>query len=294
MLHQVMLPKSWCRMPIQDKLFKAGLFAPVYAKNLESINPNKPPSADNVMQVPFIGDTSMELIWKATGGNPLADEDPEKMCLLISPPIPGFNYDAVFHGEYDENSGSVFKKDLPDYFVNNVSDTISYSISALKERTMQNFTILATKLNPLSSGKATVVMFLKFDKFVEFQNQEYFTPENVQNKFNSIKIPKIRIVPKPFISKYGEKTVGIKISFVFYATTENLFDDMYSIIRHFVEKTLGFRMKFVKSVGDKQLDVFAYLTNPYDDDAVKVKLKKFAESMANAFMKDVSCELVEV
>lgn len=277
----LLYPCEWHDHKTQADLLLAGLKAPIFTTGLENLYEGFS-TKHKTVYVPFLGDDTIKNMWKMTGGNPLALEDREKLCLLVTPVIPGVSYDKVFYGHVNED-GTASKASLPSFFLRNVSQTIDYTMRAFSQLTQQSYQCLAAKLNPLMSGKANIVLYIKFSHFCEFDRQMYYTPSDVTVE-PGYDIPKIRIIPKPYISKFGDPEKGYKISFEFHTGDKMIFTDMYNILQNFVEKDLGLHMRHIKSDNDNTcLRVFTQIT----DKTVKEfadKVKAFEKRNKNNYV----------
>lgn len=312
----VMMPDEWFPHETQFELLAAGLKAPVNVNGLSTILPGFPEEQlagrCATVSMPFIADDAIKHVWRATGGNPLAREPRDKMCLLITPVVPGVSYDNVFYGrpaykkELDGGEGEdqqTFTLDrLPRYFRRNVLQTVHYSLAALRELTRQPYQILAAKLNPLSSGKANIVLFLRFANFCEFERQMYYTPERVQVPITGgaqdASKPKIRIIPRPIVTPFGEPERGFKVTFEFLSSDGDLFGALYNTLRNFAEGTLGLHMRHIKcDPANNKISVVGQVTEKTDVEALGDRLRAFEATRSPFFpyvLKSVSMTEVTI
>jgi hypothetical protein len=297
----VMFDNDWHPHATQYQLLKTGLKAPVYSKGLSTLIPGFPENhKDEIVYVPFLGDNSIKQAWQASGGNPLANEDREKLCLLISPVIIGFNYDDVFYGHVDsEDDELVTRTEIPSYFERNVYQTIDFTVRAFSQVTTQPYQILASKLNPLSSGKANIVMYIKFSHYCEFDRQTYYTPEGFVSRMKNT--PKIRIIPKPYITKFGEPEQGYKFTFNFMNGDEEIYKHMFHTLQTFVERDLNLHLRHIKgNTAGNTLTVFTQSTkNSANDiavfkDRMKNFVSKYKQNIAPYIITDMDCHEVEI
>lgn len=227
------LPTNMYSMETQDAFFEAGLVYPCYISDTKEVS-----------YFPSISTHAYKLMC-GDHGDPLFHVDPKKMVCVITPPIPT--------GKFNYNDVIMENKPLPQDFVEKCLDTIDFTLGAFKEITSQLAETIAFKFNLLSSGKATIAIFIKMKNFCEFGQQRYYTPINVFNKYDPCDekgIPKIRIIPEPIVMPFAENAKGFEFNFKFLVSDDTLFDKLYIALQHFVEKDLGFRMRFIKQEGD--------------------------------------------
>lgn len=251
--------------PVQVLLTMAGVYMPVYAGSIRAKGWRVPAHVrdDDLVNVPAMGDRAIENLYDATPefGNPLADEDPERMCLVISPPIKGFRYDLAVNGipvlvddlidvDGDEDLEE-FKNDvvgakdgyLPPGFVDAAKHVQDMSLSVLYEAAMgAPIEILGARLNPLSSGLANIVMFVKFTRSpCPFGSQQMYLPIPETNM-------KVRIVGQPIIVKNSETKfyhAEVRVKAV-ECNTQELFHDMYPFASN-ITGMLGLKLKHVRT-----------------------------------------------
>jgi hypothetical protein len=253
-----MLPDSWYDHHIQSKLIMAGIKYPVYTNALQQVFPEgtNMPSA-KVVYVPHFGDMSFDHL----GDNVLAEEDNTTMCILITPPIPSFSYEKFRHGIINQD-GSVSPGYLPDNFVHMASQSIQISFHALHNQLYQMmdnppaYTVMGSKLSPLSSGKANIAIFIKF--------HTYESPFQVQSYYD---IPgsnfKIRIIPKPIITRTpNEKLHEINITFDVLNPDNHLFQHAHAVGSRIVSHDLKLNFKHAKVIAGSKVSLVAHSKQP--------------------------------
>lgn len=234
--------KNWLDDEKQFALLSCGLKTPVRASYCCNVTNDANDANQKVVYVPYIGEEAIKHVWAETGGNPLALEPREKMCLVVSPIIRGLNYEAVFHGLITENGDEATILDLPHYFRQNVQDAIDYTLASLEDLTTHPYEVLACKLNPLNSGKANVVIYVKFAYYCEFDRQMYYTPfQNNQNNH------KIRIIPKPIITAFAEPEPGYKITLSVLNGDQDMFHTLYPVLQTLAQDHLKMHLRFIKA-----------------------------------------------
>lgn len=259
-----LLPDNWYDHHTQAQLILAGIKYPVYTNALKQVFPEgtQLPSAP-IVYVPHFGDLSFDHL----GDNVLANENSDNICILVTPPIPGFNYDKFIHGIFDENQDQLPTQGyLPHNFVDMATHTIKISFDALHAQLYQimdsppPYTVLGAKLSPLSSGKANVALFIKFNTYDNpFVNQSYYD------------IPghnlKIRIIPKPIITiNKFTKLHELHISFDILNPDNQLFQHAHQvgsiIIPHDIQK---YNFKHAKVNNGNKVVLVAHSTTPINN-----------------------------
>lgn len=239
MHHNLMFPSNWHDEGLQFRLIKAGITAPINTSGLQNLYPGLPDKQH--VYVPFIADDSIKILWGMTGGNPISDIDRNKLCLVVTPTIRGFKYDEVFYGVPMPYSEEMTQKQLPSYFETNVMQVRDIAIRTLNDLTDQKYEVIATKLNPLSSGKGNLVIFVKFESECPFDKQFY-----TQSTHPHASYQKVRFIPKPIVTKFGAPQPGIKISFKFLNVSQEMFSELYVLFQNFIESDLKMHLRFMK------------------------------------------------
>ena len=268
-----MLPESWYDHHTQSQLLLAGIKYPVYTKALQNIFPQDTPlPAAPIVYVPHFGDLSFDHI----GDNVLANEPNDNIIILVTPPIPGFNYDKFTHGILDHNEDSPTQGYLPDNFVDMASHTIQISFDALHHQLYQimdtppPYTVLGAKLSPLSSGKANIALFIKFNTHSPFITQAYY---DIPGHYL-----KIRIIPKPIIIQNStQKLHELTISFTVFNPDNQLFQHAHQVGSKLIPHLTGYNFKHAK-VTDGNTVTFAAHSQNYKH----ITLRNIQHVLANA------------
>lgn len=253
-----MLPDSWFDHYTQSQLIMAGIKYPVYTNALKQVYPEGTymPTA-NIVYVPHFGDMTFDHL----GENVLAGEDQSTMCILITPPIPGFNYDKFRHGIVGED-GEVTPGYLPDNFVQMATHCIQISFDALHHQLYQMmdnppaYTVMGAKLSPLSSGKANIALFIKFHTYESpFQIQSYYDIPSSNLK--------IRVIPKPIITRTAnEKLYEVTITFDALNPDNALFQHAHAVGSRIVSHDLKLNFKHAKVIGGNKVNLVAHGKQP--------------------------------
>jgi hypothetical protein len=274
----LLFPNSWHSDTLQYRLVRAGIVAPINTTGLQDLYPGLPEG--RVAHVPFFGDDSLKHFWEKTGGNPIALIQRSKLCIVVSPIVHGVRYNDIFFGKPDETDVEcerVVRKPLPPYFEENFELARKTTIATLNDLTSQTYEVLATKLNPLSNGKCNVVIFIKFQHECPFDRQ-FYTPV----PWPAPNDPKVRIIPHPLVSQFGEPQPGLKLTFNFVFTDKDVFKVMYSLFQNFVEHTLGMHFRYMK-VDDYNKAVYVYaqhtLESKNDDIGRITNLEKMVKNI---------------
>lgn len=253
------LPAEYYSIPMQNMFIAAGLVAPIVKNGFRSM-------------MPYISTDTARMMYQYTDGNPLFFEKKNKMAVVVSPPLPTGKFDFRYLLEYGQFN-------FPHDFVKKCHDTIAYTQAALGELTKQPYTIEAAKLNLLSSGKATIALFIKFETFCEFPDQFYYEPKDVVNNYKCSMTPKIRIIPDPIISRYMEPYKTMKFDVSLKPMTINdertKFDTWYIILQGFLESHLRMKMCYIKDAGLHKLEVVAQFNDSVDTNKIVQKQKEF-------------------
>jgi hypothetical protein len=260
------LPASWYPHDVQAQLIGAGIKMPVFKKSTEkilaesdelSVEDVKLPGKTNMVYVPHFGDEAIDHIYDAYEdlGNPLALEDRNKLCLLITPPIPGLDYNKFMHGitmtkhildkdGVKEELIRVFEGFLPYFFKDAAIDVQDASMDTLIREVGEynSFEVLGCKLSPLSSGKANIAMFLKFDKQCPFDGQSYIPIH--YGKFRGMKI---RVIPRPFIIKNSKTKINnLDIVIKMASMDEDLFDFAFNFGNNIITHDLRLNTRHIR------------------------------------------------
>ena len=255
------LPNTWYPDYYQAELLAAGIKVPVYKQSLETVlgyKDNVPlPGKSDKVYVPHFGDQSIDHVYDAAEGrgNPLANEDRSKMCILITPPIQGLDYYKFCHGVpimgkdvcddavIEDDIVSVVDGYLPDNFRYNALHVQDISINALHNALdgKYRFEVLGAKLSPLSSGKANIAMFVKFETECPFDQQMYLP-------INDVSSMKIRVIPNPIITENSQmkmKCLDIIINVV--NLDEGLFDHVYRFANSIMTHDLKLQLRHIRT-----------------------------------------------
>lgn len=270
----LLFPNEWHSDTLQYRLSRAGIVAPVRADGLQDMYPGLPCNGN--VYVPFIGDDSIKLFWEKTGGNPIARIDRNKLCIVVSPVVHGIRYDDIFYGHVRDD-GSVSRKPLPPYFEENFDKARATALCTLNELTPQKYEVIATKLNPLTNGRCNIVIFLQFQHECPFDRQ-FYTPVPWPEHHD----PKVRIIPRPYVNKFGEQQPGLKLTFNFVYTDKEMFAAMYNMFQNYVEQNLNMRFRYMK-VDDynKAVHVYAQYEGPIDELGMEKKLAQLEKIVKN-------------
>jgi hypothetical protein len=239
----IMFPSEWHHSSLQYRLSRVGIVAPINSSGLQDMYPGLP--LNKTVYVPFIADDSIKLFWEKTGGNPLADVDKNKLCIIVSPIVHGIRYNEVFYGCLDEGEDQAHCRPLPPYFEENVEYARSLALKTLDGMTEQKYEVLATKLNPLSSGRCNLVMFARFAYECPFDRQ-FYTPVPDALLKDKRYPTKVRIIPRPLVNRFGEPEPGLKLTFKFLYVDKDMFSQLYHVFQNFVEHKLEMHFRYMK------------------------------------------------
>lgn len=305
------LPANWYPHTVQSALMGAGIKMPVYKRNLEKVlrenddSDVRLPGKSDMVFVPHFGDRSIDIIYDADEdyGNPLALENRDNLCLLITPPIPGFDYSKFMHGipilgddvcadeEIREDLCGVMEGYLPEFFREAALDVQDQSLRTLVHSThgMHKFVVMGCKLSPLTSGKANIVMFLKFEQECPFEHQMYI-PIYGSNM-------KIRIIPKPIITKNTQtKMKNLDIVVKMYTFDEALFDYAYKFGNDIITHDLGLNSRHIRlNKANQELIIAGHTLGDISISAYAQKsiIKKIQMGLQPYIVKDVSFKIFE-
>lgn len=293
----------------QIKLIDAGIVYPVDSKAyLSYLGDNVSTISNKVVYVPNIGDRLVDLIHDqpASSGNPLSAHNQGEMCLVITPPIQGFDYDKFANGNvlYPKHFGcldqDIFSTPvaacngyLPDHFVENVHHVKNMTLHTIAQLAEEDapFEVVGAKLNPLSSGMGNIVLYVKFPMGCPWSQQQYLPIRGTNMK--------VRIVPKPFITKNSDtKIFNIDVNVKVSNPDEYMFQKMYNYAVMMVDKDMHCKLKHVRTLkSDGSLIIAGHSLKPIDLNATFTKaLKKNITSafLANGyFVSDVTFKTFE-
>ena len=302
-IHDTFFSTNWHPAHYQAELIKAGIKMPVYKDSLlatlgEDQATGLPlPGRTDMVYVPHFGDHCLDIIYDALPGmgNPLAQEDRSRLCLLITPPIMGFDYNKFCNGipilgddvcedaEVREDLFGVMDGYLPDNFVENALHVQHISFDALQYHLANmspynnRFHVLGAKLSPLSSGKANIAIFLKFEGKCPLSKQQYLDIPGVPGNM------KIRVIPEPIVTENSlaaPNTLDIVVTVA--NPNDKLFDYAYKFANNLVShdmRDLDLQLRHIRT--DKATGSLVIATHslksvnlsPYLQKAITQKLK---------------------
>ena len=254
----VMVKNDHIAVEDQIKLIDAGIVYPACSKGyMQYLGEDTAIMSAKHVYVPNVGNKLLDIIHDQpmSTGNPLAFENASDMCLVITPPIAGFDYDKFANGNvlYGKHYGC-FDEDvidepvtacpgyLPEYFVENARHVQALAINAIAQVTRGNhqFEVVGAKLNPLSSGMGNIVMYVKFPMGCPFNTQSYFPIYGTNMK--------VRVVPKPFITKNSTtKLYNIEVTVNVSNSDDRLFQTMYNYAGILMERDFHCKLKHVRT-----------------------------------------------
>ena len=282
-----MLPDSWYDHHTQSQLLMAGIKYPVYTRELQKIFPHGTQLPNTpIVYVPHFGDLSFDHL----GDNVLANENTDNIIILVTPPIPGFNYDKFTHGIINNELDTPTQGFLPHNFVQNATHTIQISFDALHHQLYQimdtppTYHVLGAKLSPLSSGKANIALFLKFNSYDSpFLSQSYYD------------IPghnlKIRIIPKPIITPNSNTTLHqFTVSFQVLNPDNNLFHQAHQVGSKIIPHLTAYNFKHAKVLANKVFLVAHSTKAPLNKNILKTLLHNISFSMMPYIVTQINVE----
>ena len=255
--YDVLMPDEWHPHDIQHQLIKAGIKYPIkyhLGRNC---------------YMPAFGDLSMRYMIQETGGNALSGEDRSKICLVITHPVHGFNYEKAMFG-YPMRDGRFIEGFFPETFYTQARSAQKNAIDELVALTDQKYEVLGAKLNPLSSGLANIVLYVRFKQACPFEKQFYSN--------------RIRFVPSPLIAEFEEPAKCFKVMIEFLNTDDGVFKESYDFVQNISTNVLGCRLRHVKHVKAKnELHVLSQIEDDSVLHKVEDKYKKIEQMLKAAF-----------
>lgn len=295
----VMMPSEWYSYEMQSELFAAGIKYPVYAnKELEDkLDLSLPTSAfaKGIVYLPHFGNFSMRNLHQATGGNPLTKEERSRMCLVITQPIEGLSYSRAFHGnpqydnEGDEFPAVIIPGQLSRNFRENAIIVQRQAMMALRRMTDQHFEVMGCKLSPLSSNRANIVMYVRFEHECPFERQFYEALKPAELRLQQRRGyqvsenvgSKVRIVPRPIISD-EEYIPCAKLEIQFAFVDNGLFEHAYNYVQHLVEDKMGMHLRHIRLQRNEHklqaVAQFGDMTVPADFDKQVAELQRYTKN----------------
>jgi hypothetical protein len=245
-----LLPNHWYSHSVQAELLGAGIKVPVYEDSLaKAIGIDEGKYTKKIGYIADFGDKSVDKIYDLDA-NPLAFEDPSKMCILITPPIPGFSYEKFMYGiEITNRNGelvNVVDGYLPTSFRMNARYVQEVALNTLQhhlkvEEHHDKFVIVGARLNPLSSGKANIAIFLKFERECPYKYQTY---RDIPDSYL-----KIRIIPRPIIQKKSSDPIyNIEITVTVATTDDKMFDNLFNFCGNLMTFDIAVCFKHLRTV----------------------------------------------
>eukprot|EP00798_Chlamydomonas_sp_ICE-L_P019654 gene19654-26340_t len=266
--YDVLMHDEWHPHTIQYELIKAGLKYPIkYSLNKQCY-------------VAAFGDMCMTHMIDDTGGNALASEPRSHMCIVITHSVRGFNYEKAMFGHVTRD-GRFMEGFFPFTFCFNAQTAQRSAIKELGRLTDQRYKVLGAKLNPLSSGLANIVMFVRFDQSCPFDRQLYSN--------------RTRFVPTPLITKFNEPVKCLRVKIGFLQVDDALFDEAYNFMQNMGITVMGCRLRHIKMIRAKhEMHVMLHVE---DEEAFLVdaeeKYKKAEAMIKNAFNRSCIFKCVE-
>jgi hypothetical protein len=212
----VMFPSTWFSHKLQSDLFKAGLCMPVYANAFEDVfglaSGSVPKDVFGVCMVPGFATEDCKVMddLKHIQGCPLYDRywnSPDKMLYaLVSPPLSMFDHlHRVGHKVTLVNqapSTVTLYESVPYHFIQEVHHLLNSCIGRFAHDMNAKVSLVGAKLNPLSSGRYNIVLFVITPKppnpqTSSFQKMhQYYIADNesaLMSKFRVIPLPDTRV-----------------------------------------------------------------------------------------------------
>jgi hypothetical protein len=255
--YDVLMSNEWYPHDVQVQMIKAGVKYPIKY------------TLGKQCYIPAFGDMSMRTMIQETGGNALFGEDRTKLCLVVTRPVQGFNYEKAMFGSKAKN-GDFVEGFFPYSFSKNACIAQQHAMNELSALTDQKYSWLGSKLSPLSSGLANIVIYVRFDNACPFEKQFYSN--------------QIRFIPSPYISEYEEPAKCIRTVIEFYSVDEGLFKESYEYMQNLSINELNCRLRHIKLVKDKNE---LHVVSQVEDDEVLVgidaKHEKIGRMLKAAF-----------
>lgn len=310
---EVMMPSAWYNHKMQFDMISAGIKTPVYnTKGLGDILGMPLPSSQTV-SLPAFGGISLREVYKASGGNPLAKYDSNEMCIIMSPTIEGFSYTKTIDGQpiFELNTYNLIGAKtgyLPHTFRQNAIEAQRIALNTVRANTPSNFEVLAVKLNPLSSGRGNLAIYIRFEGGCPFSRQCYLNSGiygMTDDGTRSDKEITIRLIPKPVISLFDENVNCIKFEIKFDGLVRNdTFSNLSTVIQNgiFDQDTSGYRLRYMKIadkntkiVGVLQLDNQGHAPSSYGPqiESISEKLRSITFPTVNAVIIECSHVMIE-
>ena len=246
----------------QGLLMSAHIKYPVHAREAHTALGYPVPFRQDVAYLPNFGDDALDSVFRETGGDPLAGEDPETLCLVMTAPIPGvrdewFRYGRVKttrqgcrcaeEGFDDERSSEAF--------VRGALEVQRLALATVADHAaQQSFYVVGAKLNTLAKGGCNVVMFIKFPGGCPFKEQTYLHSPALRSR--------TRVVPRPIITPVRVAAKGYKVSLRFLSVDDELFQRAYALCRSVVTDDLGMHLRFLKCDAHRRCMVLCAQVRP--------------------------------
>ena len=261
----VLFPPSVYPPHKQGLLVSAHIKYPVRAREAHAALGYPTPFRQEVVYLPNFGDDALDSVFRATGGDPLAEEDPETMCLVMTAPIPGvrdewFRYGRVqttrrghrcVEEAYDDERST-------EAFVRGALEVQRLALATVADHAAQQaFHVVGAKLNTLAKGGCNIVMFVKFPGGCPFQEQTYLHSPALRSR--------TRVVPHPIITPVREAVKGYKVSLRFLSVDDELFQRAYALCRSVVADDLGMHLRFIKCDAHRRSMVMCAQVRPGQD-----------------------------
>lgn len=239
----VLFPPSVYPQHKQGLLMSANIKYPVRGPRAHAALGYPAPFRAPLVYVPHFGDDGLDAVFRETGGDPLADEDRDKLCLVTTAPIPGVR-DEVFRYGRVLRDGQCHEEALEDEastaaFLSGAREVQRRALAVIAESTDQSFQVAGAKLNTLGNGRCNVVLFLRFPGGCPFPAQAYLRSERLRCH--------ARIIPRPIITSFKEDQPGYKLRLHFLAVDDDLFRSAYALCQAVVAEDLGMHLRFIKA-----------------------------------------------
>lgn len=283
-----LLPDSYYPHDMQAEMLAANVRTPIFTKGLDKFLGYDVPSAGMVYVASFGGKT-LRHIYEATGGNPLASFNRDNLCLVITPTLSKFSYSKTVHGaplkvrdmlteeecsdmtdeELDDIIG-VEPGHLPSGFRQNALEVERIALKTIEDATCgQPFTVVGSKLSPLTSGKGNIAIFVYFPHGCPFKKQEFLDSGEYDCEMN--RNIKIRVIPRPVISPFDDDMCGVKFDIKFIDIDNKLFEMAFPLLQHAIATTFeGSNLRFIKpNMATKELTGLIQVNDEVDESAFK-------------------------